>query len=183
MCVCVYVCMCVCVYVCMWLCEYVCKRVSVYACVCLCVCVSVCVSVCICVYMCVCVYEISSSSEWSVQGQVLHCKRRDLGCIYAEGRSSTANSGSKSAVLLELNRCGSFPLHSAPHSLFSIWTDLKRSEKIPGAPTWRWGEWIWLIGPCGLRRNSPQHLNTSSIRFLTRSNIRKSQSPFAPVWI
>ena len=30
--------------------------------------------------------------------------------------------------------------------LFSIWTDLKRSEKNPGAPTWRWGEWIWLTG-------------------------------------
>ena len=29
-----------------------------------------------------------------------------------------------------MNRCGSFPLLSAPHSLFSFWTDLKRSEKI-----------------------------------------------------
>ena len=45
-----------------------------------------------------------------------------------------------------MNRCGIFPLLSAPHSLFSIWTNLKRSEKIPGAPT-RWGEWIWLLGP------------------------------------
>ena len=34
----------------------------------------------------------------------------------------------------ELNRCFSFPLLSAPYSLFSIWTDLKRSEKIPRAP-------------------------------------------------
>ena len=32
------------------------------------------------------------------------------------------------AVLLGLNRCGSFPLLSAPHSLFSIWTNLKRSQ-------------------------------------------------------
>ena len=39
---------------------------------------------------------------------------------------------------------GSFPLLSAPHSLFNMWTDLKRCEKIPGAPTWRWREWIWL---------------------------------------
>ena len=53
-----------------------------------------------------------------------------------------------------MNRCGSFPLLSASYSLFSIWTDLKRSEEIPGAPTWRWGEWIWLTGPSGLRRNS-----------------------------
>ena len=41
-----------------------------------------------------------------------------------------------------LNRCGSFPLLSTPHFLFSIWTDLKRSENIPVAPTWRWREWI-----------------------------------------
>ena len=38
----------------------------------------------------------------------------------------------KAAVLPGMNRCGRFPLLSAPHSLFSIWTDLKRSEKIPG---------------------------------------------------
>ena len=63
-----------------------------------------------------------------------------------------------------MNRYGSFPLLSAPHSLFSIWTNLKRSEKIPGAPTRRWVEWIWLTGPSGLHRNSPQRLNISSIR-------------------
>ena len=62
------------------------------------------------------------------------------------------------------DRCGSFPLLSAPHSLFSIWTDLKRSVKFPGAPTWRWGEWIWLTGPFGLHRHSPQGLNIGSIR-------------------
>ena len=43
-----------------------------------------------------------------------------------------------------MNKCGSFPLFSAPHSLFSIWTNLKRSEKIPGAPAWRWGKWVLL---------------------------------------
>ena len=63
-----------------------------------------------------------------------------------------------------MDRCGSFPLLSAPHSLFSIWTDLKRSEKIPGAPTWSWGEWIWLTGSSGVHRNSPQGLNIGSIR-------------------
>ena len=77
-------------------------------------------------------------------------------------------------------RCGSFQLLSAPHYLFSIWTNLKRSEKIPGAPTRRWEEWIWLTGPSGLHRNSPQGLNISYIRFLTRSEIRKFLSPFAP---
>ena len=53
-----------------------------------------------------------------------------------------------------MNRCCSFLLLSAPHSLFSIWTDLKRSEKIPEAPTW-WWEWIWLSRPSGLYQNSP----------------------------
>ena len=76
-----------------------------------------------------------------------------------------------------MNRCGSFPLLSSPHSFFSIWTNLKRSEKIPGAPMRRWGEWIWLTGPSRLHRNSPQGLNISFIR----SEIRKSQSPFAPL--
>ena len=63
-----------------------------------------------------------------------------------------------------LNGCSSFPLLSTLHSLFSTWTDLKRSEKSPWAPTWRWGEWIWLTGPSRLHWNSPQRLNISSIR-------------------
>ena len=102
--------------------------------------------------------------ECSAQGQVLHCKRRNLVCSSAEGRSSTTNSGTKAAVLLGMNRCGSFPFLSAYHSLFSIWIDHKRSEKIPEAPTWWWGEWLWLTGPSGLHQNSPQGLNISSIR-------------------
>ena len=52
-----------------------------------------------------------------------------------KGRSSTANSGAKVAALLGMNRYNSFLLRSEPHSLFSNSTDLKRSEKIPGAPT------------------------------------------------
>ena len=52
--------------------------------------------------------------------------------VLLKGRSSTANSGTQVAVLLGVDRCGSFLLLSAPHSLFSIWTDLKWSEKIPG---------------------------------------------------
>ena len=60
--------------------------------------------------------------------------------------------------------CGSFPLLSTPHSLFSIWKNLKRSENIPGAPTWRWGEWSRLNGSSVLHRNSPHGLNISSIR-------------------
>ena len=59
--------------------------------------------------------------------QVLHSNRRNLGWSSAESRSSTANSGWLQ-FYLGLNRCCSFPLLSAPHSLFSIWTDLKRSQ-------------------------------------------------------
>ena len=62
-----------------------------------------------------------------------------------------------------MNRCGSFPLLSALHSLSRIWTNLKRSEKIPGQQRGG-GEWIWLTGPSRLHRNSSQGLNISSIR-------------------
>ena len=61
-------------------------------------------------------------TEFSAQGQVLHCKRMNRGCSSAEGRSSTATR-TKAAVLPWINRCGSFPLISAPHCLFSIWKD------------------------------------------------------------
>ena len=73
----------------------------------------------------------------------------------------------------ELNRCDTFPLFSAPNSLFGIWTDLKRSEKILGASTWRRGEWIWPTVLSGLNRNSPQGLNVSSIKVFDQ--IRESQ--------
>ena len=38
--------------------------------------------------------------QCSAQRQVLHCKRRNLGCSSVEGRSSTANSENKATVLL-----------------------------------------------------------------------------------
>ena len=63
-----------------------------------------------------------------------------------------------------MNRFGSFQLLSAPHHLFSFWTDLKKSEKSPEAPTWRWGECIWLIGPSGLYRNSRLGLEYHVVR-------------------
>ena len=94
----------------------------------------------------------------------LSLQAQEPSCNSAEGRSSTANWRTKSAVLPGMNRCDSFPLLSAPHSLCSIWTHLKIPEKIPGAPTWRWGDWMWLTVPSGLQWNSPQGLNISSIR-------------------
>ena len=63
-----------------------------------------------------------------------------------------------------MDKWGNFPLLPASLSLFIIWTGVERSGKIPRAPAWRWGEWIWLTGPSGLHRNSPQGINISSIR-------------------
>ena len=92
------------------------------------------------------------------------CPKTTLHAVLSEGRPSTTNSGTNDAVLLGINRCGSLPLLYALHSLISIGTYLKRSEKIPGSPTWKWGEWIWLTGPSALHRHSPQGLNIISIR-------------------
>ena len=67
----------------------------------------------------------------------LHCKRRNQCCSSTEGRCSTANSGTKTAVLPKsrssttnsgtkaailagINKCGIFPFVSVPHSLFRI---------------------------------------------------------------
>ena len=104
--------------------------------------------------------------------------------VLHKGRSFTANSGTKAAVLhkgrssnansgtwLQFYKgwIGAVASSCFPHpTAFSIWTDLKRSEKISGAPTWRWVEWIWLTGPSGLHRNSPQGLNISFIRVFDR---------------
>ena len=82
--------------------------------------------------------------------------------VLSKGRSSTANSGTKVVILLRINSCGSFPLLFAPRSLFSIWTDLRRS--IQGAPALSWVECSWIIGPSGLHRNSSQWLNIGSVR-------------------
>ena len=43
-----------------------------------------------------------TSSECSSQGQILHCSSGNLGCSSAEGRSSILNSGTKTAVLPEI---------------------------------------------------------------------------------
>ena len=115
----------------------------------------------------------SSSSECSAQGQVFHSKFRHQGCSSAQRQ--IFHRKTKVIVLLEMNRSGSFALLSALHSVFIIWADLKRSEKIPGVPSWKWGEWIWLTGPSGLHRNSPQGLNSSSIRVF--DHIRDPEIP------
>ena len=121
------------------------------------------------------IYNVSSSSECSAQGQIFLCKLKHQGWSSAQRQVFHCKLSNQVAVLLGMNRCGSFPLLSTPHSLLSILTDLKRSEKIPGAPARRWGEWIWLTGPSGLHRNSPQGLNISSIWIFDQ--IRDPETP------
>ena len=75
-----------------------------------------------------------------------------VGC--GKQREATATQEPRLQFNQGLNRYGSFPFHSAPHSLFIIWTDNRRSEKIPGVPTCRWEECISVTGPSGFQRNS-----------------------------
>ena len=64
------------------------------------------------------IYRVSSSwSECSTQGQVLHCKRMNLGCSYTEGKSSTANAGTKVAILPGIE-FGAVASRCFPHPLF-----------------------------------------------------------------
>ena len=90
--------------------------------------------------------------------QVFHRKLGNQGCSYTRDWIGTV-------------ACRCFP---HPY-LFSIWTDLKISEKITGAPVLWWVEWIGLTGPSGLHRNSPQGLNISSIRIFDQ--IRDPEIP------
>ena len=98
------------------------------------------------------------------KGRSFTVNSRTKTAVLPKDRSSTANFRTKVAILQGMNRGDSFPLPYALHFLFSMWMDLKRSEKIPSAPYWRWGVWFWLTGPSGLHRNSPQELNIGSIR-------------------
>ena len=106
--------------------------------------------------------------QCSAQGQVLHWKLRHQCCKFCPKAGLSLQTQEPRMQFYEgwigavASLC--FPLLCAPHSFFSIWTNLQRSQKILGAPTRRCGEWIWLTGPSGLHRNSPQGLNISSIR-------------------
>ena len=66
-------------------------------------------------------YTYSSSLlECSAQRQVFHCKLRYHDCSSAQKQIFHRKLRKQVAVLLGMNRCGSFPMLSAPHSLFSI---------------------------------------------------------------
>ena len=66
------------------------------------------------------VIQGASSSCVLPKGRSLTAKSGTEAEILPKGRSSIANSGTQVAVLLGMNRCGSFPLLYTPHSLFSI---------------------------------------------------------------
>ena len=105
---------------------------------------------------------IYNHHQCTAQRQVLHCKRRNLGCSSAEGRSSTTNSENQDCSFTR-DLIGSTASRCFPHPTLSLASeqtlkDLKRSQGHQR------GEWIWLAGPSGFHRNSPQRLNISSIR-------------------
>ena len=94
----------------------------------------------------------------------LHCKLRNQGCSSAQSRSSTVNSGTKVAVLLGINKCGSFPLLSYPTLFLTSEQALKDLKRSQGPQRGREDSGFWLTGHSGLHRNSPQGLNISFIR-------------------
>ena len=51
------------------------------------------------------------------KGNSFTANSRTKAVVLVKGRSSTANSGAQAAVLLGMDRCSSFTLLSAPHSL------------------------------------------------------------------
>ena len=125
-------------------------------------------------------YHLHHHHQCSAQGHVFHCKLRHLVCSSAQRQvfyRKLRNQG------CSLTRDEQVRQLSTPHSFFSICTDLKRSEKIPGTPARRRGEWICLTGPSRAHRNSTQGLNISSIRVF--GQIRNSKIPITlcPVYI
>ena len=91
----------------------------------------------------------------SAQGQVFHCKFRHLGCSSVQRQVLHHKLRNQGCSFTRDEYVWYLPTAIHPHSLFSIWTDLTRSEKIPGAPACRWEEWIWLTEPSRLHWNSP----------------------------
>ena len=74
----------------------------------------------------------SSSSECPAQRQVLHCKRRNLGCSSAEGRSSTANARNQGFSFTR-DLIGAVASRFSPHPTLCLASeetlkDLKRSQ-------------------------------------------------------
>ena len=66
--------------------------------------------------------EFVSSSSASIlpEGRYFTTNSGTKVTFLLKGRPFTTNSGTQVAIFLGMDRCGSFPLLSAPHSLFSI---------------------------------------------------------------
>ena len=113
-----------------------------------------------------------SSSDQSVlpKGQVLNCKRRNLSCSSAEGRSSTANSRTKVQFYQGLNRCGSFPCFAHPTLSLASEQTLKDLKSSQGHRRVDLANWALSTSP-----NSPQGLNINFIRVF--DHIRDPEIP------
>ena len=97
------------------------------------------------------------------KGQILHCKLQETRLHFCP-KASLLPQTQEPRLQFYQGWTGEVASRCFLHPTLSIWTDLKTSEKIPGAPTRRWLDWIWLTGSSRRHRNSPQGLNISCIR-------------------
>ena len=116
--------------------------------------------------------EFTYIIEWSAQGQVLHCKRRNLDCSSAKAGLPSQIQEPRLVFYKGLNRCDSFGLLSAPHSLFSIGTGLKRSEKIPRGTN---VEVRWVDLASWALRTSPKFITGVKL-YIYKEHIRKHKA-------
>ena len=79
-----------------------------------------------------CTVKLENSISVPPKGRSFTANPGIKAAVLPNVRSSTANSGTKVAVLLGMDRCGIFPLLSAPYSLSlaseQTLKDLKRSQ-------------------------------------------------------
>ena len=97
----------------------------------------------------------------------------------SKGKSFTANAGTKVPDLLGTNRCGSFSLLSAPQSISLASEQTLEDPRGTNVEVRRMDLANWAL------RTSPKFTKGVKCKFhpgfLSRSEIRKSQSPFASV--
>ena len=83
-------------------------------------------------------------------GRSFAANSRTKAAVLPKGRSSTANSGTKTAVSLGMNRCGSFPLLSAPLSSLASERSLKDLKRSQGSHHGGEESGFDLLGPLDL---------------------------------
>ena len=113
---------------------------------------------------------VSHHHQCSAQGRVLHCKIRHQGC----------NSGQRQVFHCKLGNLGCFlhpTLSLASEQTLKIWKDPRGTNEE--ARRVDLANWALRTSPKFATRVKPQfHLG-----FLTWSEFRKSQSPFAPIFL